>query len=346
MASDQITENHHIPFFSIIVLLWNSNAYIARCLNALSDQIYRDFEVILVDNGSPEPFSLEILDQFKNLNIKFHRSENNSGYAEGNNVGAGLASGRFLAVLNSDAFPKPDWLSKVFQATAIYPYSFFASKLIMADFPERLDGEGDIYHISGLVWRKSYNMLASKMRTSEGQVFSACGAAAIYPRDVFTAVGGFDPDYFAYIEDIDLGFRLRLAGYKCVYLPDAGVFHVGSGSTGYQSRFSVYYGQRNLVWTFFKDMPTLLLITLLPFHILMNLVLILSGISRGRGLIVAKAKIDAIKGLPVILKKRKLIQRQRKASIIELLAVMNINPFSPLQLYFQKRDPKPVNRAK
>lgn len=331
-----ITENH--PTFSVIILFWNSAPYINRCLDALRAQSVHDFEIILIDNGSPEPLDSNIPDKYQDLNINFVKLETNLGFAGGNNLGAGLAKGRYLALLNSDAFPAPDWLENIEHAVERYPDCSFASKQLMANSPDHLDGEGDVYHISGLVWRRSFKRPAAESKAVEGEVFSACAAAGVYPKAAFDLVGGFDPDYFAYVEDIDLGFRLRLAGYKCIYLPSAVVYHVGTGSTDSRGEFSLYHTHRNLIWTFFKNMPTSLLVLFTTLHLAANLGVVLLSMIKKRGSVMARANLDAFKAIRPILRKRKEIQKHRKASAKDLLSAMDANPFSPLVLYFGKRD--------
>ncbi len=323
------------PYFSIIILLWNSSQYIHNCLNSLNNQTFRDFEIILINNGSPELQPQDILSHYPALNIFYIHQDHNLGFATANNLGAIQSNGQYIVLLNSDAFPEPRWLETVFGSIQRYPGCSFASKLIMANEPQKLDGEGDAYHFTGLAWRKSYGKLLASTRSVEGEVFSACGAAAIYPKEAFDQVGGFDPDYFAYVEDVDLGFRLRLAGFRCIYLPAAEVLHVGSGSTGFRSDLATYYGHRNLIWTYFKNMPIGLLICLLPLHLLANLLLVIYGVFSKRGAVIARAKIDAIRTLDVALTKRKAIQKNRKISVLQLLAAMDLNPFAPL--YFLRR---------
>lgn len=326
------------PFFSVIVLFWKGRQYIQQCLDALNKQTYADFEIILIDNASPEPLPDGLLENYPNLHIRFSRQDQNLGFAGGNNLGASLAEGKYLALLNSDAFPEPDWLENIRAAIERYPGYFFASKQIMANTPDRLDGEGDVYHISGLAWRRSYNRPVSESQSVEDEVFSPCAAAGVYPKEAFDLVGGFDTDYFAYVEDIDLGFRLRLAGYKCIYLPTAVVYHVGTGSTGLKSELSTYYGHRNLIWTFFKNMPAVLLVLLTPFHLALNLGLVIHSVVQRRGSVLFRAKVDGFRTLGPVLRKRKEIQKDRKVSIIELLSAMDTNPFSPLALYFRRKD--------
>jgi GT2 family glycosyltransferase len=200
----------------------------------------------------------------------------------------------------------------------------------MADCPERMDGTGDVYHVTGLVWRKYHNTLISNVPDHEKEVFSACGAAAVYPINAFKLLNGFDEDYFSYVEDIDLGFRLQLIGYKCIYLPNAVVYHVGSGSTSQRSDFSVYYGQRNMVWTFIKDMPGIIMWILLPFHLVINLFIIILAIFRRQAGVTLRAKWDAFLQFPKLLNKRKQVQSTRLISAYRLMHTLDWNPVSPL----------------
>jgi len=142
-------------------------------------------------------------------------------------------------------------------------------------------------------------------------------------------VGGFDTDYFSYFEDVDLSFRLRLAGGRCLYVPTAVVHHLGSASTGLASDFALYHGHRNLVWTYFKDMPSLLFWLYLPLHISMNIYLSLAFLIRDKRSIVLKSKIDALRGLPSILGKRKHVQQLRTVETGEIYRVINRELFAP-----------------
>lgn len=322
--------NETAPLFSIIILCWNNLKYLKQCLQALAEQTNKSFEVILVDNGSDEPVSDDILAVFSGLTIKFARLDQNLGFAAGNNYAAKFARGEYLVTLNADAFPRKDWVETIFSAVEKYPDSSLASKLIMAKDHQRLDGEGDVYHFSGLVWRRSYNLPVSESKIKEGEVFSACAAAAVYPRKAFEYVGGFDSDYFAYLEDVDLGFRLRLAGNRCIYIPDAVVYHVGSGSTSKRSDLSVYYGQRNLVWTFYKDMPGVFIFLLMPLNLVANFLLLLQALFRRQGRVAIQSQRDALMGLPRIFKKRKQVQSHRKIAAFKLFQFMDTNLFSPI----------------
>jgi GT2 family glycosyltransferase len=299
-------------------------------------QTYPSFEVILVDNGSKDSSILGLKENYPSIVLRIESLKSNLGFALANNIGARLARGQWLAILNADAFPKPDWLEHLVKASEIYPNTFFTSRQIQANNTRYLDGEGDNYHVSGYAWRKNYDQPVYPANQSEN-VFSACGAAALYPRQEFLDVGGFDEDYFSYHEDVDLGFRLRLRGLNCRMVPDAVVHHVGSASTGKRSDFSVYYGHRNLVWTFVKDMPPTLFWLYLPLHLGTNIFFLIYSILRGQGGAMWRAKRDALLGLPLMLKKRRIIQSQRKIATAEIHRVMSRNWLTPFVSFIKRK---------
>ena len=219
-----------------------------------------------------------------------------------------------------------------------HPNAFFCSCLVQADTPELLDGQGDVYHVSGLAWRRNYSR-SSTLNPPEGEVFSACAAAAFYPTRAFLAMGGFDQDYFSYHEDVDLAFRLRLYGLKCFYIPEAIVQHIGSTSFGKRGERATYLGHRNLVWTFIKDMPTLLFWFFLPIHLAYTLIHLFYFIKIKQGHVIWKAKLDGWKAIGALLKKRKMIRRDKTVSIKNILSVMTLNPFAPIDNIRKRNEP-------
>jgi GT2 family glycosyltransferase len=228
-------------------------------------------------------------------------------------------------MLNPDAFPEADWLLRLVNASRAHPHiAAFGSRQMVNGLSAVLDGIGDVYHISGRVWRNGHGRMEFVADHTAAKIFSPCAGAALYRRDALVKVGGFDEDYFCYIEDIDLGFRLQLAGYACLYVPDAVVHHVGSASSGGQhSNFSVYHGHRNLVWTFVKNMPGVLFWLLLPIHLLLNLGTLIWFTGYGQGGVICRAKWDAIRGLPKMWTKRKQIQTQRIATPLEIWRLLD-----------------------
>jgi GT2 family glycosyltransferase len=320
-----------VPIVSILLLVWNNHEHLPTCLNALQAQTFQDFEIVLVENGSANPGDLkDVRTNHPAFNIVIERQKTNVGFAAGNNIGARLATGKWLALLNVDAFPQPDWLESLLRAADEHPQvGAFTSRQVQFHAPHLLDGAGDSYHITGLAWRRFYNRSVQEYGLEGGEVFSACPAAAMYLREEFMRAEGFDEDYFSYFEDVDLGFRLRLQGQKCLYVPAAIVHHVGSASTGKRSDFSVHYGYRNMIWTFFKNMPSPLLWVFLPLHVFTVLFFMGYLSLRGQGGAIGRAVVDAMRGLPAVLEKRKNIQRGRKVSSWELLRVMSTGLLEP-----------------
>lgn len=326
-----------IPLVSVVIVAWNSAAHLPHCLSALSKQTMGDFELIVVDNGSTDG-SLDLLKTTQwDFPIQVERLGTNFGFAAANNIAAHLTQGRWLALLNTDAYPEPDWLENLLRAAGENPgFNFFSSRQLQYHAPHLLDGAGDVYHISGLAWRNAYQLLSTTHALEKKEVFSACAAAALYSRDEFLKIGGFDEDYFSYFEDVDLGFRLRLGGGKCLYVPEAVVHHVGSGSTGKRSDFSVYYGYRNLVWTFVKNMPSPLIWVLLPLHIATLLFFVAYLTLRGQGRVMWKAMFDAVRGLPKVLRKRKVIQLNKKIETGDVWKVMSTGLLEPYREFMQR----------
>lgn len=318
------------PLVSVIIVSWNSAEHLPRCMESLLQQTFQDFEVLVVDNGSSDQGTQGLKQNYSGLNLHLEHLGSNQGFAVANNIGARLARGEWIALLNADAYPKPDWLEQLLDAANRRPeFSFFCSRQLQSAQPDVLDGSGDEYHISGLAWRRFYNFPAKEYGLKEEEVFSACAAAAMYKRENFSRVGGFDESYFAYFEDVDLSFRLRLAGGRCLYVPRAEVYHIGSSSTGKTSDFVMYHGHRNLVWTFFKDMPGALFWWYLPLHLGMNVFFALLFLVRGKGPAVLRAKLDAFSGLTAIIRKRKQIQKTRSVSTRQLWTAMNSELFAP-----------------
>jgi GT2 family glycosyltransferase len=331
-----------IPLLSIIMVAWNSKLYLSPCLSSLSKQTIQDFEVILVDNGSTDNSLDGIKSKWTGLQLIVKKLDANLGFAVANNIGAHLAHGKWIVLLNADAYPEPDWLEQLLKTAKQNPdYNFFSSRQIQYNSPHLLDGAGDDYHISGLAWRRYYNHTKEEYGLKQEEVFGACAAAAMYRREDFLKVGGFDEDYFSYFEDVDLSFRLRLAGGKCLYVPQAVVHHVGSASTGKISDFVVYHGHRNLVWAYFKDMPSYLFWVYLPLHLVMNLYFMISFIFKGKGQAILKAKWDALRGLPASLRKRRMTQKIRTVPVSEIYRWMSRGILEP---YWASRQRKQGGR--
>jgi GT2 family glycosyltransferase/O-antigen/teichoic acid export membrane protein len=265
----------------------------------------------VVDNASTDGSVDGLEERFPWVEVV--RSRENLGFAAGNNLAVEMAAGcEYVCLLNPDAFAEPTWLEELLRAAEenAGEFSFFASRLVDAEDSDRLDGTGDLLHVGGLAWRRDHGKPVANEHPA-CEVFSPCAAAALYRRDAFVAVGGFDEDYFCYGEDTDLSFRLRLTGHRCLYVPTAVVHHLGSVTSGRESDFTLYHSYRNLNWTFVKNMPGRLLALYLPQLLLVNLLLLGAFTLRRRPGVVLRAQRDALGGLRATLRKRRAIQAAR-----------------------------------
>lgn len=313
---------------AVVIVNYNGGEFLEKCLSFLSRQTFRSYRVIVVDNNSTDGSANGI--EQRHPDVEVIRLPENVGFAAGNNVGAAAAKGcEWIACLNPDAFPEDDWLEKLMDAARNQSeYAFFGCYMLQAEDPRMLDGTGDIYHVSGMAWRRDHRKPVEQGVQKSEEIFAPCAAAALYRRDAFDEIGGFDESYFCYFEDVDLAFRLRLRGHRCLYVREAVVSHMGSAITGYQSDFTIYHGHRNLVWTYFKDMPTLLLLIYLPQHILLNIASLLVYSLRGKFRVILKAKWHALLGLPRIFRSRRDVQGSRVASSADIRRVMARGLFS------------------
>ncbi len=296
---------------AVIIVNFNSGSFLRRCLEALDRQTFRGFRAIVVDNASTDGSADGIED--RHPGVKLVRAGANLGFAAGNNLGLRQAGEvEWIALLNPDAYAAPDWLERLVGAAAASAFDFFGCRMRLADTPEFLDGTGDVYHASGVAWRRDHGVRASAAVPQAGEIFAPCAAAALYRRADLEAVGGFDESYFCYFEDIDLAFRLRLQGKRCAYVPEAVVDHVSSGITGKRSDFATYHGHRNMIWTYVKDMPALLFWLYLPLHLCANLLGVAACAARGQLGVVLRAKRDALLGLPRVLRERRRVQTEAR----------------------------------
>lgn len=325
------------PRVCVIIVAYNSGDLLQRVLDALARQTFADFETIIWDNASQDGCcdALDLPDR-----ARIVRSPDNLGFAGGNNAAARLSSAPYLVLLNPDAFPEPDWLERLAAAADARPQAGMIGSLQLDDAdPSKLDGLGDVYHISGVPYRGGCGAPAPA-DIPAGEVFGPCAAAALYRREAFDAVDGFDERYFCYVEDVDLAFRLRLAGWRCFFEPAAVVRHVGSATVGRRSDFAVYHGTRNRIWTIAKDVPAALLPITLPLHLGALAVLLVGGLLRRSG--VARATLrgvrDGVAEVGSFLPARREIQRGRKARLSAIAAAMT---WSPLKLARRAPDIRP-----
>ncbi len=289
-------------------------------------------QVIVWDNNSADSTG-QLLDQLASRwpSLIVHRASRNLGFAAGNNAAAQLAAKEAdLFLLNPDAILKPGALDAMRDALQSDAQIAAVGAVQLSADESTVDGVGDAYHFTGLPWREGYGDAVDSrfdhtLRQGDltVEIFGPCAAAALYRREAFDTVSGFDEDYFCYCEDVDLAFRLRNCGWRCVRANNATVLHAGSVSTGKDSDFSVYHGHRNMVWTFFKNMPlSLLLVFVLP-HLLMILLVTARFVWHGRTETIFRARVDALRGLGRVFSKRRRVQLCRQASALDIWRVLD-----------------------
>ena len=293
----------------IVVVNWNGREFLGDCLQSLRAQTYRPFSMTLVDNGSTDGSPTFVSDRFPE--VRLIALKENLGFAAANNRALGDLKTPYVALLNNDAVADPGWLEALVGALeAAEGAGFAASRMLAFDRPEVIDRCGDGYSRSGAALLRGRGESADRHSRREW-VFGACAGAALYRTSMLKDIGCFDEGFFLLYEDVDLSFRAQLKGYKCLYVPEAVVYHRGSASLVHDSPVSVYYGHRNLEWVYIQNMPARLIArTILP-HLLYNIAALGYFVLRGRGGDYLRAKRDALKGLREALQKRRRIQNGR-----------------------------------
>jgi GT2 family glycosyltransferase len=298
-----------IPEASVVIVTWNGRAYLDACLAGIAAQQGITPETIVVDNGSTDGTVEHLRRHFPWVRVV--ALPENRGFAGGNNAGAREARGEFIAFLNNDTIADPTWLHAL--RRGIDPAAGFllaTSLIVYMHDPSIVDSAGDGLLRWGGAFKRHHGARADEAVAS-GEVFGVCGAACLMPKAVFDELGGFDEDFFASHEDVDLSYRARLRGYRCRYVADAVVRHHGSATLGRVSAAAVFHGQRNLEWMYLKNTPGVLLARTLPGHLVYNAAAALHFTRAGLGGTFVRAKLAALAGVPAMLRKRAAIQRGR-----------------------------------
>ena len=237
---------------TVIIPNYNGLRFMEPCFAALRQQKFKEFDILVVDNGSQDG-SVEWL---KDHEIPSIFLEENTGFSGAVNVGIRACETPYVILLNNDTEPYPDYVGELVRCMDRFPEVFSASsKMLQLSNRELMDDAGDMYSVLGWAYQRGVGQPASRYSRAR-QVFAACAGAAIYRREVFEEIGYFDESHFAYLEDIDVGYRAKIFGYKNVYCPTAKVCHVGSGTSGSKyNSFKVRLAARNSVYLNYKNMP-------------------------------------------------------------------------------------------
>ncbi len=314
-----IHNNSKKPFVSIIVLNYNSKRYLRDCFESLGKLNYprNRYEVIMADNASSDDSVKYVAKEFPW--VKVVRFDKNYGYAEGNNRAVRYAKGKYVVFLNPDTKVDKNWLVELVKvAEGDEKIAICGSKVLFMDYPERLQSAGLSVTPVGAGMDVGFGEIDEGQYNKLRYTLAVTGSSILVRRDIFEELGGFDPDFFAYQEDLDLGYRAWLRGYKVMYVPTSVVYHKFGGNWGGKSSpFRTYYCQINRLNVMIKNFELKYLIRGLVISFLYDMVRLVYFLVR-RDLrnfkALMKANIDFVKLLPIMLKKRELIQKNRKIS--------------------------------
>ena len=244
---------------TIIIPNYNGKHFMEPCLASLKEQTCQDYKVLVIDNASTDG-SLEYMKEHY-PKIEVIALDKNYGFSKAVNVGIQHSTTPYVILLNNDTTVDPHYVEEMVKAIERSPRIFsVSSKMIQMYHPELIDSAGDLYTLLGWGVCRGTGRPVSNY-TEADEIFTACAGAAIYRRSAFSKIGYFDENHFAYLEDIDVGYRAKIYGYKNTYCPTALVYHVGSGTSGSKyNSFKVKLSARNNIYLNYKNMPILQLI--------------------------------------------------------------------------------------
>ena len=295
------------PKVSVIIVNFNGKRFLKDCLDSVLYQTYPNYDVILVDNGSTDG-SVEFVK--KNYpKVELVKNEKNLGFATGNNVGIRKALSdptvRYIALLNNDTKVDKDLLTELIK------------------FSEKVDMVSSNVFPYDMMYKGESRDIELENTNKKGiEVLGPHGAAGLYSRklleDIKMDEDYFDSDFFMYAEDVDLKFRARLLGYRCLFNPRAVVYHHIGGTAGKIQDFILYHTLKNHIYVWIKDCPTSILLRYFPIILLKEIAILGYALINGELITTLKAKIDATKNLKKMLLKRKKIQGGKKVSDKEI----------------------------
>jgi len=301
------------PLVSVIVVNWNGERLLRPCLQSLSDQTYQEREIILVDNGSEDDSVETVRRLFPEVRIV--RLPRNTGFAGGSVAGFAASKGDLIALLNNDARVECRYLERLVSgALQDHRIGICAPKLVYEGKTDSLNGAGHGLTTAGVGFDRGVGSRPSRYTTPES-VFGACAAASLYRRTMLDDIGFFDEEFFIYDEDADLNARAQLAGWKCRFVPDAMVHHIGGASSGKLSDNHVYFHSRNLEFVWLKNMPTTLMLRYAHHKLIQEFgTFLYLCLRHGRWRPYFRAKRDALRMLPSMIKKRRVVQAMKRVS--------------------------------
>ena len=317
---------------SVVIVNWNGKHLLGECLDSLFAQSVGGAEIILVDNGSQDGSAEYVLERYRDVRVV--SLPENIGFAGGNNAGIRAASGKYIALLNNDTKVDPEWIPNLLKVAEASPavVGMWASKILSYDNRGVIDNVGLLMYPDGLGRGKGRLEVDKGQYDHTGEAFFPSGCAGLYRRKMLDEIGLFDEEFFAYADDVDLGLRARLAGWQCIYVPSAKVYHKYSASSSAHSPFKAFLVERNRIWVLLKYYP-IEMIAISPFVTLTRLLVHLYGALTGKGAsgrfseqnsvlqamaVLLKAWYSALSALPGIIRQRRAFSRLRRIGRREL----------------------------
>ena len=248
---------------SVIIPNYNGMQYVKRCLDSLMEQTLKDWEILFIDNGSADG-SRELVEKEYPL-VRVIALPENLGFCGAVNIGIYAATAPYVVLLNNDTEAEPEFLQELYDGIRRKPRAFSGGAMMLQFHNrEKIDDAGNFYNALGWAFALGKGKPAADYN-KERKIFSACGGAAIYRKDLLEELGYFDEEHFAYLEDMDIGYRAQIAGYENWYFPKAKVYHVGSGTSGSRyNQFKIRYSSRNNIYMIYKNMPILQIVLNMP----------------------------------------------------------------------------------
>ena len=313
---------------SVIIPNWNGLAYLRPCLDALRRQTYARFETIVVDNASRDQ-SVAVL-RAEYPEVRLLPLTANRGFSGGCNAGIRAARGEILVLLNNDTEVAPNWLGALVDALDRHPEAgSAASRIMLYDRRDHLHSAGDLYRRDGTADSHGVWQPYGPPYDRETYVFGGCGGATAYRRDMLDQIGLLEEAFFMYCEDVDLNWRAQLAGWKCIYVPDAVLYHHLSATGG--GKLASYFVGRNSLWVLARDYPWPLMKEHLGDLLAAQLRVARQALRAWRGA-AARARLRGqLLGLvtwPRWLAARRRIQRSRRVPLEDIAAILD--PPAPL----------------
>ena len=267
---------------SVVIPNYNGDKYLRECLGALNVQTFKDFELIVVDNGSEDESVKTVRECCPEARLI--RLDRNYGFSRAVNDGIRASEAPYVILLNNDTRADKDYIKELYAAISADERIFSVNpKMLQMYKPQLVDSAGDMYCCLGWAFARGKDKPGVDF-DRRAEIFSSCAGAAIYRKSVFNVIGYFDEKHFAYLEDVDVGYRARINGYRNVYEPKAVIYHAGSGMSGSRyNAFKIGLSSRNNVYLIYKNMPLLQLVLNLPFLLAGFLVKILFFIGKGEG---------------------------------------------------------------